>query len=280
MFKELEKINTKPAPYEYYTAEELWTDPHTAGEMLKYHLNESVEAASRNKQFIEKSAEWITSYFNLNGSTSVIDFGCGPGLYTTRLAQRGARVTGIDFSKNSLDYAERNAVEKNLDIEYISTNYLDFETAEKFDLIMMIMCDFTVLSPEQRKRLLSLFRSILKPGGAVLLDVYSLLFFEQAEESASYEFNQLNGFWSENDYYGFVNIFKYEPEKLLLHKYTIVEAERNRKVYNWMQCFTPETLAEEFVQSGFEITELFSDVAGAPFSEDSAEFAAVARVPE
>jgi cyclopropane fatty-acyl-phospholipid synthase-like methyltransferase len=278
MFTKLEKINTKPAPYGYYTAEELWTNSHTAQEMLKYHLNESVDAASRNKRFIDKSAEWIASYFSLDGTTSVIDFGCGPGLYATRLAERGARVTGIDFSKNSLDYAEKSAAEKNLDIEYINTNYLDFETAEKFDLIMMIMCDFTALSPEQRKRLLSLFRAILKPGGSVLLDVYSLRFFEQAEESASYELNQMNGFWSPDDYYGFVNIYKYDQEKLLLHKYTIIEAVRSREVYNWMQCFTPETLKEEFGQAGFEITELFSDVAGSAYTEDTAEFAAVARL--
>jgi 2-polyprenyl-3-methyl-5-hydroxy-6-metoxy-1,4-benzoquinol methylase len=35
-------------------------------------------------------------------STEIADFGCGPGLYTEKLAERGATVTGIDFSENSI----------------------------------------------------------------------------------------------------------------------------------------------------------------------------------
>ena len=46
----------------------------------------------------------------------VIDFGCGPGLYATRLAQKGAFVTGIDFSENSINYARTAAMEKGLSI--------------------------------------------------------------------------------------------------------------------------------------------------------------------
>jgi hypothetical protein len=63
---------------------------------------------------------------------------------------------------------------------------LDFETTQRFDLIMMIMCDFCALSPEQRKIMLSKFYALLKPGGSVLLDVYSLNSFNQKEESATY----------------------------------------------------------------------------------------------
>ena len=39
IFKFLEQINTRPKPFEFYTAEELWTDKHTAAQMLQYHLS-------------------------------------------------------------------------------------------------------------------------------------------------------------------------------------------------------------------------------------------------
>ena len=39
MFDLLEKINTRPEPFEFYTASDLWTDEHTSEQMLKYHLN-------------------------------------------------------------------------------------------------------------------------------------------------------------------------------------------------------------------------------------------------
>ena len=99
MFKELEEINKRPEPFQFYTAEELWTDEHTSKKMLEFHLSESIDVASRNIQFICRSVDWISSQFHLDKSKSICDFGCGPGLYTTRFAERGSQVTGIDFSK-------------------------------------------------------------------------------------------------------------------------------------------------------------------------------------
>lgn len=99
MFIKLEEINSRPEPFQYYTAEELWTDEHTSKQMLEYHLNDFIDASSRNKKFIDLSVEWITSFLGVDNKTNVIAFGCGPGLYTTRLAEQRAKVTGIDFSK-------------------------------------------------------------------------------------------------------------------------------------------------------------------------------------
>lgn len=278
MFKELKEINSRPKPFQFYTAEELWANEHTSKQMLEYHLNESIDVSSRNKGFIERSAEWIVSHFGVNDKTTIADFGCGPGLYTTRLAEKDATVTGIDFSANSIKYAKQVAEEQGLKINYVHTNYLDFETTHCFDLIIMIMCDFCALSPEQRKIILSKFSSILKPGGSVLLDVYSLGSFNQKEESATYELNQLNGFWSPDDYYCFVNTFKYEKEKVTLDKYTIIEESQTRIVYNWLQHFSKESLGKEFENNGFEVEGFYSNVAGGAFDPSSSEFALVAGI--
>ncbi|MBW2554513.1 MAG: class I SAM-dependent methyltransferase [Deltaproteobacteria bacterium] len=277
MYKELKEINSCPLPFQFYTADELWTNKHTSNQMLEYHLNESIDASSRNKSFIERSVEWIVSQFEVDKNTEIADFGCGPGLYTTKLAERGAIVTGIDFSENSLKHAKQVAAKKDLKINYVLTNYLDFETTNSFDLITMIMCDFCVLSPEQRKKMLSKFNSLLKPDGSVLLDVYSLNSFNQREESATYELNQLNGFWSPEDYYCFVNIFKYEKEKVILDKYTIIEESRKRVVYNWLQYYSKDSLRNEFEENGFKVEELYSDVAGKAFTSESTELAIVAK---
>ena len=277
MFKKLKEINSKPKPFEFYTAAELWTNEHTAEQMLKYHLNEDIDVSSRNKKFIKKSVDWIYSHFNLNENSKIADFGCGPGLYTTRLAEKGAKVTGIDFSKNSIAYAKNVANEKGLNINYVNQNYLDFETEDRFDLIIMIMCDFCALSPEQRRILLSKFAKLLNSGGSVLLDVYSLNSFDQREESATYELNQLYGFWSANDYYAFVNSFKYEDEKVTLDKYTIIEESNTRVVYNWLQHFSKESLIKEFEENGFKPENVFSDVAGKSFDPDSPEIAIIAK---
>lgn len=277
MFEELERINERPEPFEFYTASDLWTDEHTSAQMLSFHLNESIDISSRNAEFINRSVKWIASRFNIGKDTKIADFGCGPGLYTTRLAKHGANVTGIDFSGRSIDYAKKVAAREQLNICYVNQNYLSFEAQDRFDLVLMIMCDFCALSPAQRKGILRTFHNILKPGGSVLLDVYSLEAFDQREEKASYELNLLNGFWSQKKYYGFLNTFKYGEEKLSLDKYTIIETERTRTVYNWLQYFAPEALEREFMENGFSVTGLYSDVAGTSYDRKKSEFAVIAK---
>lgn len=278
MFRELTEINKKPKAYEFYTAKELWTDPYIAKKMLEYHLNESVDAASRNSTFVTASIKWIIQKFNIDKDSDIIDFGCGPGLYTLPLAKTGAKVTGIDFSENSLAFARKNAEENKLNINYEHENYLDYNTEQKFDLITMIMCDFTALSPLQRKNILQKFRLLLKPKGSILLDVYSLEYFDSRQEKALYEFNQMNNFWSNQDYYSFLSTFKYNNEKVVLDKYTIYTEKEKKEVYNWAQCYTKESIIREFNNSGLIIEEFYSDVAGKDYTSKTSEFAVVAKI--
>ena len=85
-----------------------------------------------------------------------------------------------------------------------------------------------------------------------------------------------NGFWSRKDYYGFLNTFKYEDEKVVLDKYTIVEEESFRVVYNWLQYFGEDTLLKELEAADFKIQSIFDDVAGSDYSGNNTEIAVIA----
>jgi 2-polyprenyl-3-methyl-5-hydroxy-6-metoxy-1,4-benzoquinol methylase len=279
IYLQLQEINRRPALFEHYTAAELWTDEHTSSKMLDHHLNASSDVSSRNTEFIEKSVSWIVRRFGLAENKSVADFGCGPGLYTTRLAASGADITGIDFSERSLRYAREHAQSNGMSIDYACSNYLDFESDKRFDLITLIMCDFCALSPDQRRSLLDKFLVHLKEGGAVLLDVYSLRAFNAREEHATYAHNLLDGFWSSAPYFGFLNTFKYGSENVVLDKYTIVEERRVRAIYNWLQYFSVEALTAELEDRGFVVSDVVGDVAGATVGPEAHEFAIVAQKP-
>ncbi len=277
MYDLLEKFHSRPKPFEFYTAEDLWNNEYTSQKMLQYHLNENIDVSSRKASFIQKSVEWMQDTFHLNETKSVIDFGCGPGLYTSRFSKTGAKVTGIDFSKNSIHYAKEFATENKLNIDYINQNYLSYESDKKFDLITMIMCDFCALSPQQRKSLLDKFNKLLKPEGSILLDVYTLQAFKNREEQTLCEKNLLDGFWSPNDYFGFMNTLKYEDDKVVLDKYTLVDKENIRTVYNWLQYFNQESLRTEFTSCGFNEVHFLGDVSGVEFDPQSDEMAVIVR---
>lgn len=277
MFEMLKKIHERPQPYEYYTAETLWNDDHISRHMLAAHLDGANDLASRNRGFIDRSLAWLIARFNIGAGTRIADFGCGPGLYTTPLAEAGATVTGIDFSSRSIRHAQQVAASKKLAINYLSQNYLAFTSERQFDLIIMIYCDFCPLSPAQRKKLLAIFHRHLDHGGRVLLDVCSLAAFNKRTETATCQHRLLDGFWSPRDYFGFLNTFKYPEEQLTLDKYSIVEHNRTWQVYNWLQHYSRQSLAEEFSAQGFDIEAWHADVAGTPYRADAPEIAVVAR---
>ncbi|NKB65784.1 MAG: methyltransferase domain-containing protein [Candidatus Latescibacteria bacterium] len=277
MFQELRKINKKPRAFEFYTSDILWNDEHISKNMLDAHLNGNIDAASRKQVFIDASVEWIFSHFNLNKSSRICDFGCGPGLYTIQFAERGATVTGVDLSERSLQYAKGVAEEKGLNIDYVLQDYLHFSTDRQFDLITMIYRDFSVLSPEQRATILGTFRKLLCETGIVFLDVDSMVRYSKASEKIGYEFHGTGGFWSPEPHYEFNASFKYPQEEVVLDKCMIIEKDREREVFMWNQCFSIETLTAEFEKAGLQIVEYYSDVTGASFKDDSPELAFVAR---
>jgi len=268
MFKKISNATTKPAVWSEYTADILWTDNHIASQMLAFHLDPELSLASRTASFIEESVSWLTCEFKLDEASKVIDFGCGPGLYTHRLKERGiGTVVGLDFSRNSLKYAEEQAERERLSIEYNHGNYLEYSDSRTFDLITLVMCDLCALNPQQRSKLFSQFKLLLAPNGSIALDVYTATRFANQSESLSLEKNSMNGFWSDKDYWCIQSSFKYEDEKVTLDKYVISQEDKEWTVLNWLQHFTIENLSRELAAHNLEIKRTYSDLRGTPFTD-------------
>jgi hypothetical protein len=71
VFNQLEEINSRPKPFEFYTASELWTDEYISTQMLSFHLHGEVDISSRKFSFIDRSFKWIISQFDIREGKSV-----------------------------------------------------------------------------------------------------------------------------------------------------------------------------------------------------------------
>ncbi len=217
----------------------MWTDEHISKQLLHVHLNADIDLASRKKSTIEKTAEWILETQKEKGKLNILDLGCGPGLYTEIFAGKGHKVTGVDISKHSIEYAKKSSEEKNLDITYLNASYLEVGLdEEKYDLVVLIFTDLGVLIPGEREALLKMIYRVLKKGGTFIFDVLKDKDIENKTSPKSWEASN-GGFWKESPYLALSESFLYQQEKVILFQHNIIGTSGNIETYRfWTHFFT------------------------------------------
>lgn len=257
----------KPSIYTKSTAE-FWNDEYISKQMLKAHLDPDFDGASRKLDFIEKSVAWITEQIPPADYPLLLDVGCGPGIYAERFAQRGYHITGVDFSKRSIDYAQRSAFSRKLDISYVYQNYLEMDLNKSFDFCTMIYCDYGALSTKDRQVIMKKIHHHLKPGGKLLLDAFSMTKFWNFQERQTWEICPNGGFWRPVEYMVLSGFYKY-LDNVTLDFITVVSKGEVTPYYLWNTYFSKESLIQEAESVGFKICGLFSDVAGRSYRSES-----------
>ena len=268
LIPQLIPFQQKPAPFT--PGEPLfWNDPHISSQMLAVHLDPNIEAASRKAETIDRSVRWLIETLGLQTGASLLDLGCGPGLYASRFAQAGFHVTGVDYSRRSTEYATKYASEHALNITYRYQNYLELQDENRYDAAFLIYGDFCPLNPEQRARLLQNIQRALKPGGKFALDVTTREHRKRYGNKNSW-YAAESGFWKPGPHLVLEEGFDYPEQALWLDQYTVIEADGKLSVYrNWFQDYTPETIMEELSQGGFTVEGFWGDLTGAPYSPAS-----------
>lgn len=249
-FDRIIKHSQKPVIYEKGTAV-MWTDEYISKQLLQVHLNAEVDLASRKKETIDKTCEWILDKVPKK-ELNILDLGCGPGLYTELLAEKGHRVTGVDFSKSSIDYAKKEAAKKGLSIEYICANYLELQMDENsYDLVILIFTDLGVLLPNERDKMIRFVHKILKAEGSFIFDVLKDNKMEQKVAPKNWEVAE-HGFWKPEPYFVLSSSFLYEKEKVILYQHILCDEKESVEVYRfWTQFFSHSDLELLLKKNGF-----------------------------
>jgi SAM-dependent methyltransferase len=276
MFSTLREHFARPPLFSVYSARTLWTDDHISSRMLEHHLDPESDIASRNHAFIRRAASWLVNEFDLAGRR-VLDLGCGPGLYAMELARLEVEVTGVDFSRRSIRYARNHARTQGLSVNFEIGNYLIHEPHGSFDLICLIYGDYCALSPDQRSELIRRAQHWLRPGGSIVLDVFSTCHWKQVVETSSVVAWPDGGFWAADPHFVFNTRFKYEHAGAYLDRYLVVEESGLWEVYNWLQCFGQTELEDELAANGLKVRRCLGSVAGDGFDDTSTEFAVIAQ---
>jgi len=109
--------------------------------------------------------DYIDRRAQLNGKL-VLDVGCGGGILSESMAQRGAQVTGIDMGEAPLGVARLHQLESGVEVEYqrITAEALAEAKPESFDVVTCLEMLEHVPDPAS---VIQACAQLVKPGGQV-----------------------------------------------------------------------------------------------------------------
>ena len=116
-------------------------------------------------------AELIWRLLELEPEMEVLDLACGHGRIANRLAERGARVTGLDATPLFLDRARADAEARGVDVDYVEGDMRELPWESRFDRIVNWFTAFGYFDDDDEdRRVLRAAHRALRPRGRLLIE--------------------------------------------------------------------------------------------------------------
>jgi SAM-dependent methyltransferase len=157
-------------------------------------------------------------------STKILDLGCGPGLYTHRLANMGHECTGIDFSPASIAYADEKARVEKLKCTYIQQDIRSADYGHGYGLVMLIFGEFNVFRPTEARTILQKAYQALSQNGILLLEVHTFTYIQAFGKQPLSWYSTKNGLFSNQPHLCLTENCWNDDEKVATKRYFILDA--------------------------------------------------------
>lgn len=249
-------VNRTPVPDPWTEGEKIpWDDPGFSERMLHEHLSDQHDAASRRPTVIDAHVDWIHNDVLGGQPSRVLDLGCGPGLYTSRLARLGHECLGIDIGPASVRYAREAAQNEGLNCRYIEGDIRTVDYGDGFDLVMLIFGEFNVFRRSDAASILSKSRAALGDSGQFLLEAHTFRAVQLIGSQPPSWATTDSGLFSERPHLRLEESFWDRDRHAATERYFIIDAETAEvtRYASSMQGYTDAEYKTMLHRAGFQI---------------------------
>lgn len=236
-----------------------WNDPGFSERMLSEHLSQAHDAASRRFEIIDRHVGWIHDQVLKGNPARILDLGCGPGLYTSRLARLGHLCVGIDFSPASIAYAREQAEEAGLECTYFEHDIRTADFGAGYGLVMLVFGELNVFRPEEAKGILTKACRALLPGGFLLLEPHAFNKVVEIGSQPSSWYSADEGLFSSEPHLCLQENLWDADHNVAIERYYVIDAATGKVTYSSssMQAYTNEEYQSLLAECGFGRVTLY-----------------------
>jgi len=241
-----------------------WDDPAFSKRMLCEHLSQDHDAASRRKEIVDAHVAWIHTHVLRERSTRILDLGCGPGLYTSRLAKLGHTCVGVDFAPAAVAHAREEAEAESLPCEYRLGDLRTTDYGGDYGLVMQVFGEINVFAPDDARAILRKAGEALAANGELLLEAHTFEVVERAGRAAPTWRVVKQGLFSDRPHLYLEEGFWDNQALTSTTRYIIVDAATASVTTSAisLQAYTEEGYRALLAECGFSAVEFIPSLTG------------------
>jgi SAM-dependent methyltransferase len=253
-----------------------WDDPAFSQRILREHLTQEHDAASRRKAKIKKHVGWIHRHILGGKPTNILDLGCGPGLYAAPFTRLGHTYSGIDFSPACIEYARKNSPKA---CTYQLGDIRSAEYGSGYGLVLFIFGALNIIPEQGARSILRKAFEALAPGGRILLEISTPDAVDQIGNQPSMWYSAEAGLFSDSPHLCLMETFWDVEKTIATERFYIVDAATNQVTRHAAstQAYDEGQIESLLREAGYGEVAFFPSLTGQP-EGDADEFIVVTAI--
>ena len=261
--KILDLIERKAVPEPWSEGDNIpWSEAGFSERMLAEHLSQAHDLASRRFEVIDKHIDWIYQKLLESKQSKILDLGCGPGFYISRLAKLGHECVGIDYSPASIKYAAVQAGKEELCCKFLHEDIRKADFGAGFGLLMLIYGELNVFRPVEVATNLKKANRALGENGIVLLEPHSFDVIKKIGEQPSSWYSAKSGLFSDKPHICLEEGFWDAQSSTATKRWFIIDASTGdlARYATTYQAYTDQQYRSLLKECGFEAIDFYQSL--------------------
>jgi cyclopropane fatty-acyl-phospholipid synthase-like methyltransferase len=218
-----------------------------------------IDVSSAEGPELDKRIEFLLRTCRPDRDMPLLDLCCGNGRYSVALAQKGYKVTGIDFDEKSIEQARRRAHEQNVKVDLLCADINKANLRPGFGLIFSVQA-FQHFTDDQRDSYLRKAKQLLVPGAKLFVEM-------------PYFRCPRNGYEGRDEWEGYVQTYegRYVPDtrqEITEMIFTRKEDGAQRKVTSRRRNYDVDEIDMILRAQGYRILNVYGDWDGRELNDD------------